>query len=91
VYGNVSSNGQHSFTYDDASNMRCSDCGLGTEVDYDYDAANMRVKATKAGVSTYYIYGANGSLLAERVPGADLTEYIYLGGKQVAVRHKTGS
>jgi hypothetical protein len=51
----------------------------------------MRVRSTKSGVSTYFIYGASGSLLAERIPTSDLTEYIYLGGKQVAVRHKTGS
>jgi len=90
AYGNVTSNGNNTFTYDDASNMRCSNCGIGGEVAYDYDAGNMRVRATKAGVATYFVYGTNGSLLWELTPGVNLTEYIYLQGKQVATRQRVG-
>ena len=90
VYGNVTGNGFNTFAYNDAANMRCANCGLANEVTYDYDAANTRVRSTKAGVPTYYVYGLNGSLLWEQTPGVSLKEYIYLGGKQVAVRHKDG-
>jgi YD repeat-containing protein len=91
VYGNVTNNGTNAFIYDDASNMRCTNCGQGNEVAYDYDGANMRVRTTKAGVPTYFIYGANGNLLWESTPGSSFTEYVYLHGKQVATRQRTGS
>ncbi|QJR09738.1 hypothetical protein DSM104443_00788 [Usitatibacter rugosus] len=91
VYGNVTGNGTKSFGYNDASNLRCVDCGTPGETTYDYDGASMRVRTTKNGVSTYFVYGSGGNLLWERVPGVSLKEYIYLDGKQVAVREKTGS
>jgi YD repeat-containing protein len=90
AYGNVSGNGVNTFTYNDASNLRCANCGLANEVKYDYDADNMRVRSTKGGVATYYVYGLGGSLLWETVPGVSLKEYIYLNGKQVAERKKNG-
>jgi len=88
VYGNVTGNGTNTFAYNDAANMRCANCGLTGEITYDYDAANTRVRSTKGGVPTFYIYGLNGSLLWEQTPGVNLKEYVYLGGKQVAVRQK---
>jgi YD repeat-containing protein len=91
VYGNVTSNGALTFGYNDASNMTCVSCGSGNQTTYDYDAGNMRVRSTSNGTSTYFVYGSNGSLLWETIPGSSLTEYIYLHGKQVATRHKTGS
>jgi YD repeat-containing protein len=91
AYGNVTGNSAYTFTYNDASNMKCSNCGVFGEVDYDYDAGNMRVRATTSGTSTYYVYGANGNLLWEQTPGTSLTEYVYLQGKQVAIRAHTGS
>jgi YD repeat-containing protein len=88
TYGNVSSNGTNTFTYNDASRMRCANCGQANEVSYDYDASNVRVRSTKGGVSTYYVYGLSGSLLTELTPGVRIKDYIYLHGKQVAVREK---
>jgi hypothetical protein len=71
--------------------MRCAACGTAYEVDYDYDAGNMRVRSTpQGGTATYFVYGSNGNLLWELTPGANLTEYIYLKGKQVATRQHTG-
>jgi YD repeat-containing protein len=90
-YGNVTANGANTFAYNDASNMTCTGCGTGLQTTYDYDAGNMRVRSTTSGVSTYFIYSSNGSLLWETSPGSSLTEYIYLHGKQVATRRKTGS
>jgi YD repeat-containing protein len=88
TYGNVSNNGTNTFTYNDASMMRCANCGQANEVIYDYDASNMRVRSTKGGISTYYVYGLSGSLLTELTPGVRIKDYIYLHGKQVAVREK---
>lgn len=89
VYGNVSGNGFNTFAYNDASNMRCANCGQANEITYDYDGANMRVRSTKAGVSTYYLYGSNGNLLSELTPNVNTKDYIYLHGKQIAAHQKT--
>jgi YD repeat-containing protein len=89
VYGNVSSNGTNTFVYNDASNMKCAKCGLAGEVLYDYDGSNQRVASTKAGVPTYFMHGHGGHLLWEETPHATLKEYIYLSGKQVAVREES--
>lgn len=89
VYGNVSSNGTNTFVYNDASNMKCAKCGLADEVLYDYDGSNQRVASTKAGVPTYFMHGHGGHLLWEETPHATLKEYIYLNGKQVAVREES--
>jgi len=89
VYGNVSSNGSSTFLYNDAQGMKCAKCGLAGEVLYDYDGSNQRVTSTKAGVPTYYMHGNGGQLLWEETPHATLKEYIYLGGKQVAVREES--
>ncbi len=88
VYGNVSGNGINTFAYNDASNMRCTNCGLANEVTYDYDGANMRIRSTKAGVPTYFIYASNGNLLSELTPNVNTKDYIYLHGKQIAVHQK---
>jgi hypothetical protein len=78
----------NTFAYNDASNMRCANCGQANEVTYGYDGSNMRVSSTKAGVTTYYVYGLNGSLLSELTPGVNRKDYIYLHGKQIAVHQK---
>jgi YD repeat-containing protein len=88
VYGNVSGNGINTFTYNDASAMRCSNCGLANEVTYAYDGANMRVKSTQGAVTTYFVYASNGNLLTEIVPNVSVKDYIYLHGKQVAAHQK---
>ena len=64
-------------------------CGQANEITYDYDGANMRVRSTKAGVPTYYLYGSNGSLLSEMTPNVNTKDYIYLHGKQIAVHQNT--
>jgi RHS repeat-associated protein len=90
VYGNVTgvtANAPNAFAYNEASNMRCANCGQPSEILYDYDGANMRVRSTKSGASTYFMYGQGGQLLWELAP-TGLKEYIYVGGKQVAVRQK---
>jgi YD repeat-containing protein len=91
LYGNVKSNGPQTFNYNDALQMTCFQCGTANQVEYMYDAANMRVSSKKNGVTTYYVYGLGGKLLWETTPGVELKEYIYLNGKQVAVRKTAGN
>lgn len=86
AYGNVTGNGSITFSYDDASNMRCAKCGQGDQSTFDYDGLNMRVRQVKSGVTTYFVYGLDGKLLWEKTPLSNIKEYIYLGGKQVATR-----
>ena len=89
--GNVINNGSTTFQYDDASNMRCTNCALSTKVNYDYDANHIRSKKLVGTTATYYFYGLNGSLLGEYTPASQLEkEYYYLGSKLLAERQKTG-
>lgn len=88
AYGNVSHNGAMSFAYNDAPNLRCANCGLPNEILFDYDGRNQRVRVTKGGAETYFVHGQGGQLLWEESPNASLKEYVYLGGKQVAVREQ---
>jgi YD repeat-containing protein len=88
LYGNVTNNGTTAFGYNDAPNLRCANCGLANEILYDYDGKNQRVHQLKAGVDTYFVYGNGGQLLWEETPNSSLKEYVYLGGKQVAVRQQ---
>ncbi len=93
VYGNVMNNGSQSFAYDDAGNMTCARCGQVDASGYLYDGLNIRVRAQKSGATTYFTYGLDGNLLSELTLGAgggvDLRDYVYLAGRQVAVRAST--
>jgi len=93
VYGNITNNGSQSLAYDDAGNMTCARCGQADASGYLYDGLNMRVRAQKSGATTYFTYGLDGNLLSELTLGAgggvDLRDYVYLAGRQVAVRAST--
>lgn len=84
VYGNVASNGQNTFSYDDASNLRTV-TGT-TTAGYDYDGTNLRVHQLKNGIDTFSVYTRGGKLLGEyNFAGVWLKEYVYLGDKLVAM------
>lgn len=87
-YGNVTANGTTTFTYNDAANMQCAQCGQANEILFDYDGTNQRVWKRKGGLETFFVYGVGGQLLWEETPGSALKEYIYLGGKQIATREQ---
>lgn len=90
AYGNVTNNGTTTFQYDDASNMRCTNCALSTKAQYNYSADKMRSKKLVGTTATYYFYGLNGSLLGEYIPATQVQkEYFYLGAKLLAEREKT--
>lgn len=88
VYGNVSSAGGTTYTYNGVPNLACANCGNGNRTDYSYDGLSKRVNVTKSGISTYEFHAANGDLLAEYTPAQAnrLVEYIYLSGKRIAQR-----
>jgi YD repeat-containing protein len=87
--GNVTAKGALALGYTDASTMRCSNCATPAETAYAYDGANMRISTIKNGATTYFMYGAGGNLLWEQTPGATAKQYIYVGGKQVAMHEKS--
>ena len=88
VYGNVTSNGTTSFAYNDAPNLRCANCGQSNEILFDYDSKNQRVRMQKGAMETFFVYGQGGQLLWEETPHSILKEYVYLGGKPIAVREE---
>lgn len=89
AHGNVSHNGTYSFTYNAADQLQCSQCGTTNESVYAYDGNGHRVKKSKNGIETYFFYGENGLLLWESTPSDHrVKEYIYVAGKQIAVREK---
>lgn len=92
VYGNITNNGISSFQYDDASNMRCTNCSLTSKVNYDYDANNLRSKKLTGTTNTYYLYSINSNLLGEYTPDTQNTkEYFYLGQKLLTQSETTGA
>ncbi len=88
AYGNVTGNGLHSFRYNEAQALDCIDCALPGKIEYAYDGEGHMVRALEGGVETFYMYGIDGRLYGEYVPGqANLKrEHVYLGGKRVATR-----
>lgn len=90
VYGNVTSDGSHTYQYDDASNLVCVDCGTANEIRYAYDGNNMRVSRTKGSDVTYYVHAASGDLLLEYTPSrSEAVQHVYLHGKRIATKRVT--
>lgn len=84
TYGNVISNGRNQFQYDDALQLRCVECGTSAEIRYAYDADGTRISEKKGALSTYFMYGKNGSLLFELNSLGNKREYGYVDGKNIA-------
>jgi len=85
--GNVTSNGNIDFQYDDNSRLRCAKCGTADQIAYDYDAIGRRMSRTKAGQTAYLVYSESGALLMEFNPTANQRqEHIYLGGQKIATK-----
>jgi RHS repeat-associated protein len=91
VWGNVISNGKNTFTYDQAHNLRCIDCGKNSVTKFEYDASHYRVKKRMFAYNTYYFYSQAGQLILEYIPGVWARQYYYLAGKQVASKVIYGS
>ena len=58
---------------------------------YRYNALGQRVSKTVEGITTYFVYGQSGELLAEMDQhGKPIREHIYLNGKPLAQNHYSG-
>lgn len=89
AYGNITSGGGNTYTYDDVPNLRCVNCAdPANKVEYTYDGLNHRSSVLKGGVKTYEMYGVDGNPLVEFSPGQQnwLVEYIYVGSRRIAQR-----
>ncbi|MBI3560579.1 MAG: hypothetical protein HY080_02535, partial [Gammaproteobacteria bacterium] len=56
---------------------------LNGSTTYAYNALNQRTSKTVNGITTYFVYGLGGELLAETTAGND-TDYVYLDGTPLA-------
>lgn len=86
-YGNVISDGRHTYGYSDAPNLTCVDCAAASRIDYAYDGNNRRVWRTQHGVKTYYVHASGGDLLLEYTPSTNTTvQHVYVKGQRVATK-----
>lgn len=82
--GNVQDNSRQTFTYDRA-NQPISATNNGVSASFVYDANYRRLKQTVNGESIYTIYNQSGAiLLRDNVTTGEVTDYIRLGGRQIA-------
>ncbi|MGA7848343.1 MAG: RHS repeat-associated core domain-containing protein [Terriglobales bacterium] len=82
--GNTLSDGNYSYTWDGESQMKTA-----AGVTYAYDGDGRR--AAKVGSKLYW-YGSGGEILSETdAAGNTLNEYVFFGGKRVAVVPASGS
>jgi RHS repeat-associated protein len=82
--GNTQNDGFNSYTWNAESQIKTA-----AGVTYNYDGDGRRVE--KVG-SKFYWYGSGGEILAETDTGGNvLNEYIYFGGRRLAVLPASGS
>ncbi len=82
--GNVTANSKFKpagITYSYDANNRVVATNSSSAV---YDGAGQRVQSTEAGVTTNYVYDAQGSLLAEYNGTTVIRDYIYRGAEAIA-------
>jgi hypothetical protein len=61
----------------------CVDPESDSQIAYVYDGAGTRVSATKAGLTTYFMYGLDGQLMIEQDTANHLREYAYVAGRNI--------
>lgn len=84
AYGNVTGNSKNLFTYDDASLLKCVDCGTAGEINYVYDGAGTRVMQKTPTQTTYFMYGSSGDLMFDVDSSGTKREYGYVAGRNIA-------
>ena len=83
--GNLLSDGQRAFTYNQAGRMASASDGT-TSARYRYNARGERVSKSVDGLTTYFRYSIEGQLLGEYRPdGTPVREYAYLDGQPLAL------
>lgn len=86
MYGSITRQGSTTFAYNDAQQMRCALCGHPNQIQYAYDGDGMRVSSTQSGQTTFIVCGSGGNLMWDVAPTGEVREYVYVAGKQAAVR-----
>lgn len=91
VYGNITSNSQIDFGYNDASQLKISlnwgtvPTGVSPATEYLYDGNGMRVNNLNGSTTTDFVFASNGNLMREYGASASqVKEYFYLGSQQIA-------
>ncbi len=83
--GNITGYGTNAFTFDNASQITCVNCGAANEIKYGYDGKGQRVFEEKAGKKTYFVQGPGGDLIFEYSPyGKVWKKHAHLHGKRIA-------
>jgi hypothetical protein len=86
--GNTHSDGAISYSWDAESQLK-SATNNGTTTNYTYDGSGRRV--SKVGSKLYW-YGSGGDILAETDANGNTTaEYIFFGGKRIAMLPSSGN
>ena len=81
--GNMTADGNHTYTYDAENRLTTVDGGATAT--YVYDAEGQRVLKTTGGVTTAYLYDPLGNVVAETNGGDTLNiGYVYAGSQLVA-------
>ncbi len=81
AYGNIVSDGVHTYHYNDAGDLVSADNNIVNE----YDGNHNRVTRIKEGILTYFMYAKSGNLIGEySASGKWITENVYLDGKLAA-------
>ncbi len=89
--GNITSQGQRAYTHSPDNRIVSVSEGDALVATYAYNALGQRVSKTVGVITTRFIYGQGGELLAESdATGAVLREYIYLNGAPLAVLDSSG-
>src|SRR5262249_17072719 len=79
--GNITNDGQHSYTYDAENRIIAVDGGNTT---YTYDAQDHRVTKTTGGSWRNYLYDMGDRAVAETTASGWQVGYAYLGGQLLA-------
>jgi YD repeat-containing protein len=86
-YGNVTGREGTSARYNDAQQMVCYQCGTANQTLYAYDGAGLRLRSQRGAQTTHFVHSSAGNLLWEAdATSGEIKEYVYVAGKQVAVR-----
>ncbi len=82
--GNVTSDGIHSYGYDDRGRLVSVDAGVTAT--YQHNGQGQRVRKDSGGVTTLFVYDEAGNLLGEYdATGTPVLEHVWFNGAPVAV------
>ncbi len=88
--GNLTSDGTHTYTYDNTNRLASVTTSSGTDT-YQYNALGERVEKTVGSTTTVYVYDEAGHLIGEYTStGGLIAEHIWLGNRPIGVITSSG-